>query len=354
MNWTWMNNFVLAISSPKAIDPVSPIAHADFHSHHRDDHHRDDHHHQSHHHDDHHHTHGAIDPEIVTSERGLWAVKWSFVGLAITAIAQIAVFLMSGSVALLADMIHNIGDAMTSIPLAVAFLLSRVKPNQRFAYGYGRAEDLAGVAIVGIVLLSALVTGYESIDRFLHPQPLTHLGALAAAAVIGFVGNELVALFRIQVGREINSAALVADGLHARADGLVSLAVLVSAIGVSLGYTWADPAIGLCITIVLLKIVWESGQTIFSRLLDGIEPEVIATIQHAIEQVSEVDAVKQIRARWLGHRLYVELAIVVSPTLSIAAGQAIANRVEVCLRSHISYLATATIQVLPNSQIVND
>lgn len=148
------------------------------------------------------HTHGSIDPEITSSERGIWAVKWSFVGLMITVILQAIVFWISGSVALLADLIHNIGDAVTAIPLGIAFFIARWKPNQRFSYGYGRAEDLAGVAIVALVLLSALITGYESIERFLHPQALEHLGALSLAAVIGFIGNETVALFRIrEIGR---------------------------------------------------------------------------------------------------------------------------------------------------------
>jgi cation diffusion facilitator family transporter len=331
-----INNAIVNSSSSIAIEPIPPIAPPAHHYHHH------------HHHDEHTHTHGAIAPEITTSDRGLWAVKWSFLGLAITAIAQIIVFAMSGSVALMADMIHNIGDAMTSIPLAVAFLLSRCQPNQRFAYGYGRAEDLAGVAIVAIIFFSALITGYESINRVFHPQPLTHLSAIAAAAIVGLIGNELVALFRIRIGKEINSAALVADGLHARADGLVSLAVLVSAIGVGLGYTWADPVVGLCITAVLLRIVWESGQTIFSRLLDGVEPELIETIRHAIEHVSEVNAVDSIRARWLGHRLYVEVAIAISPKASIQTGQTIANTVQHALHDHIPYIGSAVVQVLPD------
>ena len=168
--------------------------------------------HQHQHHHGHGHTHGAVDPSIATSERGLWAVKWSLVGLLTTAALQAGVFWLSGSVALLADLIHNIGDAMTALPLGIAFLVGRRKPTPRFAYGFGRVEDLAGVAVVGVVLISAIITAYESIDRFYHPQPLHHLGALAAAAIIGFIGNEIVAIFRMKVGREINSAALIADG----------------------------------------------------------------------------------------------------------------------------------------------
>ncbi len=296
----------------------------------------------------HSHTHGAVDPEIATSERGLWAVKWSFVGLVITAIAQAVVFALSGSVALMADLIHNVGDAMTSVPLGVAFVLARAKPSPRFAYGYGRAEDLAGVAIVAVIFLSALITGYESIERLRHPQPLDHLGALAAAAVIGFIGNEVVALFRLRVGRAINSAALVADGLHARADGLVSLAVLVSALGVGLGYPWADPAMGLVITLVLLRVVWQSTQTVFTRLLDGVEPEMVDRLRQEIEHgVEGAATVTQIKARWLGHRLHGEVSLAVEPGLSVAAGNAIASHLKTHLHQQLPYLAEVTIQVQP-------
>ncbi|TIV42359.1 MAG: cation diffusion facilitator family transporter, partial [Mesorhizobium sp.] len=161
------------------------------------------------------HTHGVIDATIATTERGIWAIKWSFVILAITAALQLAVVLFSGSVALLADTIHNIADATTAIPLWIAFVLARRGPTRTFTYGLGRVEDLAGIVIVLIILASALVAGYEAIDRLFNPQPVRFLGWLAAAGVIGFLGNEAVAVFRIRVGRQINSAALIADGYHA-------------------------------------------------------------------------------------------------------------------------------------------
>jgi cation diffusion facilitator family transporter len=306
------------------------------------------HHHHHHSEDDHSHTHGAIDPTIATSARGLWAVKWSLVGLLITAVLQAIVFWFSGSVALLADLIHNIGDALTAVPLGVAFLASRWKPTQRFGYGYGRMEDLAGLAVVGVVLISAIVTAYESIYRFYHPQPLHHLGILAIAGVIGLIGNEAVALFRLRVGKEINSAALIADGYHARADGLVSLSVVLSAFGVWLGYGWADPVMGLVITVILLRIVWESGQTIFTRLLDGVEPTVLEQVQHSVEHVVQPEAIQSLRARWLGHRLQVEVAIAVDPSLSVAAGNEIASRVEAQLHEHIPFLKHVAVQIQPD------
>ncbi|MGB3311916.1 MAG: cation diffusion facilitator family transporter [Nodosilinea sp.] len=306
--------------------------------------------HQHDHGHGHTHTHGAVDPEIAASDRGLWAVKWSFVGLVITAIAQAVVFVFSGSVALMADLIHNVGDAMTSVPLGVAFVLSRAKASPRFAYGYGRAEDLAGVAIVAVIFLSALITGYESIERLRHPQPLDHLGALAAAAVIGFVGNEVVALFRLRVGRAINSAALVADGLHARADGLVSLAVLVSALGVGLGYPWADPVMGLGITLVLLRVVWQSGQTVFTRLLDGIEPEVLDRLRHEVDHgVAGAASIRQVKGRWLGHRLHGDVTLAVEANLSVAAVAAIAAQLKAHLHQQMPYLAEVTIQIQPQA-----
>ncbi|NEO31823.1 MAG: cation transporter [Symploca sp. SIO3C6] len=291
------------------------------------------------------HTHGSIDPEITSSERGIWAVKWSFVGLMITVTVQAIVFWISGSVALLADLIHNIGDAVTAIPLGIAFLMARWKPNQRFSYGYGRAEDLAGVAIVALVLLSALITGYESINRFLHPQSLEHLGALSIAAVIGFIGNEVVALFRIRVGKEIGSVALVADGYHARADGLVSLSVGLSALGLWLGYPWADPVIGLLITLVLLQIVWDASKTIFTRLLDGVEPEIINEVHHAVSHVLAVKGIDSIQARWLGRKLHAQVSIYVEPSLSVAEGTAIATQVKNQIQKHTPYLAEVNVQI---------
>ncbi|MFZ2074648.1 MAG: cation diffusion facilitator family transporter [Methanoregula sp.] len=178
--------------------------------------------------------HGVVNPSIFATERGIWAVKWSFVGLFITAILQVVVVYYSGSVSLLADTIHNFGDALTAIPLLFAFLLSSKKPTYRFTYG--RVEDLAGVAVLVLILISAIVAGYESIYRLIHPQTVTFLWAVAMAAVIGFIGNEAVAQLRLRVGKEIGSAALVADGYHARMDGWTSLAVLFGAIGVYLGF----------------------------------------------------------------------------------------------------------------------
>lgn len=306
--------------------------------------HRHDHHHG---HGEHGHTHGSVDPTIATSERGIWAVKWSFVVLVATAVMQLVVVLLSGSVALLSDTIHNFGDAATAVPLWIAFALTRLGVSKRFTFGYGRVEDLAGVVIVLIILFSAVVAGYQGVERLLNPQPVGFLWAVAAASLVGFIGNEAVAVFRIRVGREIESAALVADGYHARTDGWTSLAVLLGAIGVWLGYPLADPIVGLLIAAAILGIVWQSGKAVFTRLLDGVEPEAVEEIRHAAREVSSVEDVSEARARWLGHRLHAELNVAVDPDLSVAEGHAVAREVNHRLLHHLSYLSGAVIHVDP-------
>jgi cation diffusion facilitator family transporter len=296
------------------------------------------------------HAHGIVDPSIASNERGLWAIKWSFAGLAATAVLQLIVVFISGSVALLADTIHNFGDATTAIPLAIAFWFARKRPSQRFTFGYGRVEDLAGVAIVVTILASAIVAGYESIARLLHPQDISHLWAVIAASIVGFLGNEAVAIFRIRVGREISSAALIADGYHARVDGWTSLAVLFGAIGVWLGYPLADPIIGLLITAAILGIVIQSGKAIMVRMLDGAEPQVVDALRHAAEHVGAVKEVTEVRARWLGHRLHAELNIAVDPQLTIAQAHAIAAEVRHQLLHHLDYLSLVVIHVDPADQ----
>jgi len=303
-----------------------------------------EHDHREHHHD---HSHGTVDPTLLTTERGIWAVKWSLVALTSTAVFQLVVVIFSGSVALLADSIHNIGDAATAIPLWIAFSLARRQPSRRFNYGYGRVEDVAGVMIVLTILFSAVLAGYESINRLWHPQTVKHLWVVAVASIVGFAGNELVAILRIRVGKQINSAALVADGYHARVDGLTSLAVLLSALGVSLGYPLADPLFGLLITALILPIVWESGKAVFTRLLDGVDPAVTDEISHALTHAQGVHDVTEIRLRWSGHRLHAEINLAVSPNLSVAQGHAIAVEARHQLLHRLPYLANVTLHIDP-------
>lgn len=303
-----------------------------------------DHDHRHHHHSGS-HSHGVIDPSLSSSERGLWAVKWSTVGLLVTVFLQFGAVYLSGSVALLADLLHNVGDVISALPLGIAFWVGRWPPNHRFQYGYGRVEDVAGVIIILIIAVSAIATGYESIQRFVHPQPLDHLGVVAIAACIGFIGNEAVALFRIRVGNEIGSAALVADGYHARVDGLVSLAVFFSAIGLWLGYTWADPLVGLGITFALIHIVWESGQTVFTRLLDGVEPETTEALKKALAGHHYAN----LKARWIGHQLQAQVCIEIDHDLSMGEVDTITADIRSTLQQEVTYLSEVSIEVRAKS-----
>lgn len=298
-------------------------------------------------HSSHGHMHGAVDPSLFATERGLTALKWSLAGLLVTALLQVVVVYFTSSVALLADTIHNFGDALTAVPLWVAFRLASRAPNRRFTYGYGRVEDVAGLFILLMITISAAAAGYASFQRLFQPAEVRHLWAVAAAAVIGFVGNEAVALYRIKVGKEIGSAALVADGHHARVDGLTSLAVLAGAVGVWLGFPLADPLVGLLITVAIIKILWDSSKSIFTRLLDGVDPEVIDELEHAASHVDGVHDVSEAKVRWLGHRMHAELNVTVEAGLSVGQGHAVACAVQGSLLEHLPYLSSATIHVDP-------
>jgi len=313
-------------------------------------HHNPDRPSHTHEHASHSHLHGVIDPAIATTARGMWAIKWSCVGLLVTACVQLLVVALSGSVALLADTMHNFGDAATAFPLWVAFLLARRRPSERFTYGLGRFEDLAGMVIVLIMALTALLVGYETVIRLIHPQPVDYLGIVVVASIIGFLGNEAVALFRIKVGKDIGSAALIADGYHARVDGWTSLAVLVGALGVWLGYPLADPLVGLLITAAILWLIWQSGTLVLIRALDGVDPEIVHDLRHAAAHVPGVRAPTEVRARWVGHYLQAEISIAVAPELSVADAHALATEVRHQLLHHVRYLSEAIIHIDPSDK----
>src|ERR1700758_842666 len=251
----------------------------------------------------------AVDPVLESSAEGLRALWISLAGLAATALAQAGVVALSGSgalsgsVALLGDALHNSADALTAVPLGVAFLLSRRLPTRRYTYGYGRAEDLAGIVIVAVIVLSSAAAAYAAIGRLLHPHPVTHLAAVAIAAAVGFAGNELVARYRIRTGRRIGSAALVADGLHARTDGFTSLAVLAGAGGVAIGWTWAGPAVGVLITAAVLAVGWQAAREVCRRLMDSVAPALTDAAEATLLGTPGVLGVGQLRLRWIGHRL---------------------------------------------------
>ena len=267
------------------------------------------------------HSHDAadsIDDALEAHGQGIRAVKVSLVVLGLTAAAQLGIVAISGSVALLADTIHNFSDALTAVPLWIAFVLGRRAATSRYTHGYGRAEDLAGLFIVAMIALSALVAGIESVRRLADPQPLANLGWVVAAGVVGFAGNEAVAVYRIRVGRRIGSAALVADGVHARTDGFTSLAVVVGALGVWAGLPLADPVVGLLITAAILVLLWGTARDVGRRLLDGVDPDLTLRARHALSEVPGVEAVEDLRLRWTGHRLAVQATIRVAPGASVA------------------------------------
>lgn len=297
------------------------------------------------------HSHSAadkVDAAMESNERGIRTLKITLIIMGLTALAQAAIVAISGSVALLADTIHNFGDALTSLPLWVAFALARRGADRRFTYGYGKVEDVAGVLIVLLIFFSACVAAYESVMKLLHPSPMTGLGWVAAASIIGFIGNEWVAGYRIRVGTEIGSAALVADGHHARVDGFTSLAVLLGVLGAWAGFPIVDPLVGIGITIAILLIVKDAAAPVWIRLIDGIEPEILADIERAPAQVPGVLAVSDARARWLGHRVCAEVVIDVDPALSLRQADAVARLAEKALHERVPLLGRVTVRVRPS------
>ena len=276
-------------------------------------------------------------------------ITWITLGLlALTAGAQLAVVALSGSVSLIADTIHNFTDALTAIPLLIAFRLARRPPNRRYTYGYHRAEDVAGVLIVLLIAASAILAAIEAARHLVHPRPLTHVAWVLAAGAAGFLGNEVVSIYRIRVGRRIGSTALVADGLHARTDGFASLGVVVSAVFALAGFDRADPAIGLAITVVILFTLWGAAKSVLHRMLDGTDEQTVTLIEAVASAVPGVEHVGESRARWTGHQLRAELSIDVDPSLSVEAGHAIAELVRGSLLHDVPRLADAAVHVDPH------
>ncbi len=277
------------------------------------------------------HSHDAsekVDQALATSREGLRALWLSFVLLLLTAAAQAVVVAVTGSVALLSDTLHNLADALTAVPIAIAFLVGRRAPTRAYTYGYGRAEDLAGLVVVAFIAASAISAGYAAISRLRDPQDVELLGAVAVAGVIGFLGNEAVARYRIRVGRRIGSAALVADGLHARTDGFTSLAVVLSAIGVWLGWNLADPIVGLLITVAILYVLRDAATQVWRRLMDAVDPDLVATGEAILRGTPGVQDVTRLRLRWTGHDLIGEATIALDPELTLAQAHAVAEDAE--------------------------
>jgi cation diffusion facilitator family transporter len=289
----------------------------------------------------------SVDSALEASQEGVRALKISLVALLVTALAQAVVVSFTGSVALLADTIHNFSDALTAVPLWIAFVLGRRAATRRYTYGYDRAEDLAGVFIVVMIALSAVVAGYESVRRLFDPQPISNVGVVIAAGLIGAAGNELVALYRIRVGRKIGSAALIADGLHARTDGFTSLAVVLGALGVLAGFPLADPLVGLGITIAILFVLKGAATDIYRRLMDAVEPELVDAAETSITANPGVLGIERLRLRWTGHRIRAEVAVLVDPAIGVVEGHAIAVGVHHRLLHDVPRLIDATVHVSP-------
>lgn len=289
----------------------------------------------------------SLDDALTSDARGIRALKLSLLVLGLTAVAQLAVVLVSGSVALLADTIHNFSDALTAIPLWIAFAIGSRVATRRYTFGYRRAEDLAGLFVLLMIAASAILAAYESISRLIDSQPITNIPIVLVAGLLGFAGNEAVALYRIRVGRSIGSAALVADGYHARTDGLTSLAVVAGALGVAAGYPLADPLVGLLITAVILVVLKQATGQMLGRLMDAVEPELVEQVETIASSVPEVQSVDRLRLRWLGHALEASMAITVDCDLTVSEGHRVSEEVRHRLLHGVRRLDTAVIHVNP-------
>lgn len=289
----------------------------------------------------------SVDDALESSSQGIRAVKISLAGLLATSGLQVLVLVVTGSVALLADTIHNFSDALTAVPLWIAFLLGRRAATRRYTYGYRRAEDLAGLFIVGMIALSALLAGWESIQRLIAPQPISNLPLVMIAGLIGFLGNELVANYRIRVGRQIGSAALIADGLHARTDGFTSLAVVVGALGVAAGFPQADPLVGLLITVAIIWVLRDAVRSVFARLMDAVDPALVDNIERIAAGIDSVESIESVRVRWIGHRLEASLHAVVDGQLTVSGGHWIAESIRHALFHELHNLDSVLVHIDP-------
>ena len=296
------------------------------------------------------HHHEDIDPAhdpAANTDEGMRALWYSLIALGVTSALQLVIVFVSHSVALLADSIHNFADALTAIPLGIAFWLGRKAANRRYTYGYGRAEDLAGITIVVAITGSSILAGWEAIDRLAHPRSVNQVGWVIAAGMIGFIGKELVARYRIRVGRKIGSAALVADGLHARTDGYTSLAVAAGGLAVAAGLRLADPIVGLLITVAIAAILKDAALEIFRRLMDSVDPELVDKIEAVLSGVPGVEGIESVRVRWVGRQLFAEVSLVSDRDLSLSAAHQIAEVAHHKLLHEVPRLAEVTIHSNP-------
>lgn len=334
-----------------------PEQHTHSHDEHDDHDHVHEHEHDDHDHDEagghghggHGHEHGKVDAELYGNKAGLRAVQISTAGMLLVSLIQFAIAIVGGSAGLFADALHNAGDVLTTVALWIAFVLSSRAANQRYTYGYHRSEDLAGIFIVLVIIASAVASAIESIIKLTSGTMPTQLYLSMAAAVVGIIGNEVLAQYKISVGKRINSVPLVADGQHSRIDGLTSLAALLGLIGVTLGFRLADPIAGLVITVVILTVVYSTAKSVLQRLLDAVDPRIVPSIYEIASAVPGVEAVNDIRARWVGHTLQVALNIEVEATLTLAKAHDIAEEVRHRLFHRVNGISEAIIHTDPHS-----
>jgi cation diffusion facilitator family transporter len=276
-------------------------------------------------------------------------VQISTAGMLLVALIQFAIAAIGGSAGLFADALHNLGDVLTTVALWIAFALSRRAANQRYTYGYYRAEDLAGVFIVLVIIASAVAGAVESIQKLTSGNVPTQIYLSMAAALVGVAGNEILAQYKISVGKRINSVPLIADGQHSRIDGLTSLAAFVGLVGVALGFPIADPIAGLIITVVIITVVYSTARSVLQRILDAVDPNIVSAIARNASETPGVKAVTAVRARWVGHTLHTSLNIEVNPEMTLAAAHTIAEQVSHRLFHNIKGLSEAIIHTDPYS-----
>ena len=323
----------------------------DEHDHNHEHEHHDDHDHDHEHggHGGHGHEHGKVDADLYGNKAGLRAVQISTAGMLLVSIIQFAIALFGGSAGLFADALHNLGDVFTTVALWIAFVISNRAANHRYTYGYYRSEDLAGIFIVLVIIASAVAGAVESIQKLTSGSVPTQLYLSMAAALVGVAGNELLAQYKISVGKRINSVPLVADGQHSRIDGLTSLAAFIGLVGVRLGLPIADPIAGIVITIVIVTVVFSTSRSVLQRLLDAVDPRVVPSIINTAIEVPGVEEVTDVRARWIGHTMHVVMNIEVDAELTLAKAHAIAEEVRHRLFHSVKGLSEATIHTDPSS-----
>jgi cation diffusion facilitator family transporter len=299
-----------------------------------------------------HHHHNVASADL--TESGIRALKVSLVILGATAAAQALVVWLTGSVALLADTVHNFSDALVSVPLWFAFAISKRKATPRYPYGFYRVEDLVGLGVVLVIAVSGIWTAYESVQRLIYPSTPQNISLAIAAGVMGGLGNEIVARYRLKVGSEIHSHALMAEGHHARVDALTSFGVVIGLTFVWLGFPLGDPLAGLIITLFIFSIVLEVGKDLLTRIVGKTEDhelDEIRTIARCVEGVKEVGS---IRLQWLGHRCFAEMCVAVSPLMSVIEAHTITENVRHDLLHRVSALVDVTIHADPYSPESND